>query len=56
MKRDRQVLIRMTDAELEALEQLQSIYSIEGTRATKSFLMRYAIKRLPHAPVNLCAI
>jgi len=56
LKRDRKVLICMNDEELEFLERLVSVYSIDGTRATKSFLFRYALKRLPHAPEGPCAI
>lgn len=56
MKRDRILPIRLTDAEFEALERLQDVYSFDGSRVTKSFLVRYGLKRLPAAPVDLCAI
>lgn len=47
-KRDRKVLICMTDEEYDALDRLVQTYSLEGARATKSFLVRYALKRLPY--------
>lgn len=47
MKRDRKLLICMNDAEFEALEQLAEKYSVEGQKATKSFLVRYALQLLP---------
>lgn len=50
MKRDRKVLICMNDAEFAALENLVEIYSLDGHRATKSFLVRYGLKRLSHQP------
>lgn len=46
-RRDRKILICMTDAEFEALDDLVENYSFEGYRATKSFLVRYALKNLP---------
>lgn len=48
LKRDRKVLICMTDDEYAALDRLVATYSLEGARATKSFLVRYALKCLPH--------
>lgn len=48
MKRNRKILICLNDAEFSALEDLEKIYSADGARATKSFLVRYGLKRLPH--------
>ncbi|MHB8121345.1 MAG: hypothetical protein ACYDG4_04245 [Desulfuromonadaceae bacterium] len=48
MKRNRKILVCMNDAEFEALEALKKTYSLDGCRATKSFIVRYALKRLPH--------
>ena len=47
MKRDKKLLICMTDDEYSVLEDLINSYSIDGFRATKSFLVRYGLKRLP---------
>lgn len=47
-KRDRKLLICMTDDEFAALDTLVETYSLNGLRASKSFLVRYALKRLPH--------
>lgn len=48
MKRDRKVLVCMNDDEYAALERLVATYSLDGARASKSFIVRYALKRLPH--------
>ncbi len=55
MKRNRKILVCMNDAEFAALESLEKIYSLDGARATKSFLVRYALKRLPHQSIILPA-
>lgn len=46
-RRDRKILICLTDEEFNALDDLVEIYSLDGHRATKSFLVRYALKSLP---------
>lgn len=51
-KRNRNVMIRLTDAEHDVLEQLEASYSVFGLRATKSFLFRYGLKRLPPLPAS----
>lgn len=48
MKRNRKLLICLTDAEFDALDRLVATYSLDGHRASKSFLVRYALKRLPY--------
>lgn len=48
MKRDRKVLVCMNDDEYAALDRLVETYSLHGAVATKSFLVRYALKLLPH--------
>lgn len=48
MKRTRKILVCLNDAEFAALEDLERVYSVDGARATKSFLVRYGLKRLPH--------
>lgn len=57
MKRNRKILICMTDDEYAALDRLVETYSVDS-RVSKSFLVRYALKRLPHQPiipgVNFC--
>ena len=55
MKRNRKILVCMNDAEFEALEDLEKTYSIDGARATKSFLVRYALKHLPHQSISFPA-
>jgi hypothetical protein len=50
MKRDRKLLICMNDSEYAALEQLVDIFSVEGQKASKSFIVRYALKQLPIQP------
>jgi len=47
-RRDRKILVCLTDAEFDHLNTLVATYSLEGHRATKSFLVRYALKKLPH--------
>ena len=46
-KRDRKIMICLTDDEFVHLDNLVATYSINGYRASKSFLVRYALKRLP---------
>lgn len=48
MKRNRKLLVCMNDAEYAALDRLVETYSLHGAVATKSFLVRYALKLLPH--------
>lgn len=40
--------VRLNDAELQALEALQISYAASGVNITKSALVRYGLKRLPH--------
>lgn len=47
-KRNRKILVCMNDAEFAALDRLVKTYSLEGARASKSFLVRYALKKLPY--------
>lgn len=40
--------VRLSDKELNALEALQASYASSGVNITKSALVRYGLKRLPH--------
>lgn len=48
MKRDRKILVCMNDAEYASLNRLVETYSEHGVVATKSFLVRYGLKLIPH--------
>lgn len=48
MKRNKKLLICLSDDEHAFLDELVRTYSLDGSRASKSFLVRYAIKRLPY--------
>jgi len=49
-KRDVKLCIRMSEDERKHLDELVKIYSFDGAVASQSFLVRYALKRLPHQP------
>ena len=57
MKRQKQFPVLFTDDEWLALEALQRSYSAEtGANVTKSFLVRYGLKRLPHQPLSVLPV
>lgn len=53
-KRCNRVSVLLTDQELTSLEHFESVYSMSGSAACKSSVIRYALNRLPHQPVPLC--
>ena len=46
-KRTRKILVCLSDEEYSALDRLVDSFSLEGSRASKSFVVRYALKKLP---------
>jgi Arc/MetJ-type ribon-helix-helix transcriptional regulator len=48
LKRNRKILVCLTDEELAVLDRLVESLSLEGSRASKSFVVRYALKKLPY--------
>lgn len=45
-KRYRRLLIPVNDAEYDLLSSLVSAYTFEGNKPSKSFIVRYGLKRL----------
>lgn len=56
MKRTNTVIVLLTDDEFAALNSLQNNYSSTGANVTKSFLVRYGLKRLPHQSPFLVSV
>lgn len=48
LKRQRKLIFCMTDDEYSGLERLVETFSLDGARASKSFVIRYALKKLPY--------
>lgn len=48
MKRDNKFITCMNDQEYQELDRLVSAYTFDGKPVSRSFLVRYALKRLPH--------
>ena len=47
-KRDNIIPVRLTDSELTQLDLLVALHSKEGAGASRSFILRYGFKCLPH--------
>lgn len=50
-KRILKTLFCLNESELAELEELKQIYSVNGVNASKSSVIRYALKSLPRQPL-----